>query len=108
MLDKLTKASFDPFLSQIFYLQPDNETTLPLELVEISARPRRDNLPSWFEPPVPLRLEPFSIIFRGPATPALPQQLYTLTHDQMGKLEGLFLVPIAADRKGRYYEATFN
>jgi hypothetical protein len=49
----------------------------------------------------------FSILFRGPTTPALEQATYILNHAELGELT-LFLVPIAADDTGRTYEAVFN
>ncbi|MCL1588453.1 MAG: hypothetical protein M3092_08540 [Actinomycetia bacterium] len=49
----------------------------------------------------------FSVLFRGPADPALVQATYALDHAELGGLT-LFLVPIAADDTGRTYEAVFN
>lgn len=48
----------------------------------------------------------FSIVFRGPAEPALSQDTYTLTHDELGELT-LFLVPVGIDADGATYEAAF-
>ncbi len=57
---------------------------------------------------------PFSVVFRGPLTPVLPQAIYPLTHDQLGPLD-LFLVPVgpeaAAAPQGpsmMRYEAVFG
>ena len=46
------------------------------------------------------------IVFRGPTEPSLPQRVYRLVNAEMGTLE-LFLVPIAPDAEGLYYEAVF-
>ena len=50
--------------------------------------------------------EPFSLQFRGPATPILPQAIYRLESDVMEPLE-IFLVPIAGNAIGVTYEAIF-
>jgi hypothetical protein len=34
--------------------------------------------------------------------------MYTVSHEQVGTVEALFLVPIDADEQGCYYEAVFN
>ena len=54
-----------------------------------------------------LRAEPFSLVLRGPASPALPQAIYGLEHPRQGRID-VFLVPIAADAAGVRYEALFN
>jgi hypothetical protein len=69
-----------------------------LELIEVSAgrepaagRPRRS----------------FSLLFRGPRAPHLPQRIYFLEHAAMGTVH-LFLVPITLDAQGSLYQAVFN
>ena len=49
----------------------------------------------------------FSLIFDGPAHPALGQKIYWLTHSQLGE-HAIFLVPIGADEATRRYQAVFN
>jgi len=49
----------------------------------------------------------FSVLFSGPAAPALQQGLYWLRHVALGEL-GIFLVPIARVDGGMRYEAIFN
>ncbi len=51
--------------------------------------------------------EQFSLHFRGPATPVLPQRIYRLDHPELGALE-IFLVPIRRDAAGITYEAVFT
>jgi hypothetical protein len=53
------------------------------------------------------RRAPFSIVFRGPATPILPQRIYRLEHPAIGSFD-LFLVPIGPDERGLRYEAIFT
>ncbi len=49
----------------------------------------------------------FSLLFRGPHEPLLPQQTYPFAHNQLGAFD-LFIVPIKRDADGLYYEAVFN
>ena len=53
------------------------------------------------------REQPFSLLFRGPLRPLLPQQITTLEHDTLGVLE-IFIVPVGPDEYGQRYEAIFN
>ena len=48
----------------------------------------------------------FSLLFRGPLEPLLPQGIYTLRHE--GDPIDIFLVPIGQDPGGTRYEAIFN
>jgi len=48
----------------------------------------------------------FSLYFRGPRAPLLPQRIYALDHSELGRLE-LFLVPIGQDGDATTYEAAF-
>jgi hypothetical protein len=57
--------------------------------------------------PAPGRRRPFSLIFRGPPAPVLPQRIYRLENAAMGALE-IFLVPIGPDAAGLRYEAIFS
>ncbi|RQO63031.1 hypothetical protein DBR47_00180 [Paucibacter sp. KBW04] len=61
---------------------------------------------------VPGQRQAFSLLFAGPAQPALEQGLYSLrklgeSGAEPGELE-IFLVPVGADAQGRQYEAIFN
>jgi hypothetical protein len=51
--------------------------------------------------------EPFSIVFRGPLEPVLPQRIYRFEHEALGAFE-LFIVPIGTDESGMQYEAVFG
>ena len=48
----------------------------------------------------------FSLVFRGPAEPVMPQGIYSLGHADLEDLE-LFLVPLGPDDVGMRYEAAF-
>lgn len=48
----------------------------------------------------------FSLIFRGPWEPTLPQATHGVDHGELGHLE-MFLVPIGPDATGMRYQAVF-
>jgi hypothetical protein len=48
----------------------------------------------------------FSLVFRGPLEPVLPQATYAVDHDELGHLD-VFLVPIGPDGEGMRYQAVF-
>ncbi len=50
---------------------------------------------------------PFTLLFRGPPAPILPQRIYTLEHAGLGRWD-LFLVPLGPDAEGGRYEAVFG
>jgi hypothetical protein len=50
---------------------------------------------------------PFSLIFEAPLDTSAPQQIFTITHDQLGAFE-LFLVPIGPQAGGLGYEAVIS
>ena len=50
---------------------------------------------------------PFSLIFRGPAEPLLPQATYNIEHPRLGPLD-IFIVPIGKDEHGVRYQAIFS
>lgn len=52
--------------------------------------------------------QPFSLLFKGPAVPVLPQSIYKIRHDGDGEPLDIFLVPVSADASGACYEAVFN
>lgn len=49
----------------------------------------------------------FSLVFRGPGAPWLPQATHRLVHPELGELD-LFLVPLGPDAEGMRYEAVFG
>jgi len=50
--------------------------------------------------------EQFTLLFRGPLEPLLPQATYRLDHADIGPVD-LFLVPLAPRADGAVYEAAF-
>jgi hypothetical protein len=50
----------------------------------------------------------FSLYFRGPAEPFLPQATYAFENDTVGGPHHIFVVPTARDAEGYRYEAVFT
>lgn len=99
MLDKLTVADFRERVGETFRVEsPNGPLALVLaEATDLAGRLQGDSS----------RRTPFSLIFRGPLQPFLPQRIYPLENDALGRLE-IFLVPIGPDEQGMRYEAVFN
>ena len=51
--------------------------------------------------------EPFSLIFTSPGRAVLPQRMYAIRHETMGR-EEIFMVPIAGDAEKVTYQSIFN
>ena len=101
MLEKFTIATFADRVGETFRICPDETQTVATELVDVTDLSARAGPEVAHYPRAP-----FSIVFRGPMSPILPQRIYRLEHDEIGTFE-LFLVPIGLDREGMRYEAVF-
>ena len=97
MLQDLTHASFEEHLDTPFRVHFGGEAPLEVVLYQVRLHEAHGGP----------RKQPFSLYFRGPRQPVLPQQIYRLEHDRMGTME-VFLVPIGPDGQGMGYEAVFN
>ena len=95
MEPSLTHETFAQHANTKFQVQVDENTSVELELTEISELKLHPNQ------------EEFAIVFRGLLNVFLGQGLRAVTHDQMGQFD-LFLVPVRQDEQGFYYEAVFN
>jgi hypothetical protein len=93
-LDELTLATFEPLVGEPFALETGGDS---LALVLDTATGLRER---------PGSRDPFSLVFRGPPEPLLPQAIYALDHATLGRLE-IFIVPIGRDATGVSYEAIF-
>ena len=99
MPENPTKETFKQYLSTKFRVRADAPRPLELELVEVKG---------WTTLPEEQKgMERFSITFRGPEDIFMPQQTYTLEHEQMDAFE-VFLVPVGRDASGYQYQAVFN
>ena len=81
------------------FLVPFVDGSIVLTLAEATSLAREES-------PGPRR-SPFSLVFRGPLSPVLPQRTWPLEHASLGRLE-IFIVPIGPDASGMRYEAIFN
>lgn len=100
MLETFTIDTFAPHLGDRFTTGDGDEALLTLTLE--GATP----LGSGTAAPNTTRA-PFSLVFLGPPTPILPQQIYRLSHETIGTFD-LFLVPIGRAAGGIRYEAIFT
>ena len=108
MLETFTIDTFQPHLGDLFQAAIDDVTSIDVCLVAVAPM-REQKRPTFGQQAAqaPQR-KPFAIVFRAPLDSPLPQRMYPLTHPRLGTLDQLFLVPIAEDGDGLYYEAVFN
>lgn len=97
----LEDLTYDTFAGRVGQRFRDAETGAELELLTVE-----DTTALLRHVPEGHRT-PFSLTFRGPADPLLPQSTRDLAHDELGGL-GIFLVPIAKDADGYQYQAVFS
>lgn len=102
-LEDFTLATFTPLLGEQFQILADDSVTLDVVLVAATEAPGH---PDPAEASGEARA-PFSILFRGPLQPLLPQRTYALSHEALGSFD-LFIVPIGQDEEGTQYEAVFG
>jgi len=98
VLSALTHETFAKELGSPFQLHWGAAAPLRLELVSATEFARAS---------AGMRRTPFSLLFRGPRQPVLPQKIYPLEHDRLGRLE-IFLVPIGPEGEGMRDEAVFT
>ena len=94
----LTFEAFASHLNTTFALKL-GESTIDLTLTGAAKQP--------FKPFRGQMREPFSLYFRSGSQVVLPQRIYPMAHDAMGRLE-VFIVPVAREPEGIVYEAVFN
>ena len=101
MLETFTLATFQPLVGERFQIAAD-QSPIDVVLAEANAPAAGGELESESG-----RVRaPFSIVFRGPLEPILPQRIYRFRHDALGSFE-LFIVPIGPDDDAMQYEAVF-
>ncbi len=98
MLSELTHETFAKEQGSSFQLDYGAGSPLHLELIRATAEKQSS---------VGSRRTPFSLLFRGPLQPVLPQKIYLLEHQRLGRLE-IFLVPLGPEGGGMRYEAIFS
>lgn len=97
-MSDLTLERFAALKGERFELRTEQSGPLVAELIEargLSATPFKGRLP-------------FSLLFKGPASPILPQSIYQVAHRSDAQPLDIFLVPVSADASGTCYEAVFS
>lgn len=99
-MDSITLQHFMPLLGQRFDVQVDPGNAVGTELAEATALP---------SPAVGAGREAFSLMFKGPPQPVLPQRIYRVAHDggALAPLD-LFIVPVRGSADAIWYEAVFT
>lgn len=97
MLETLKVDDFEPLTGQTFHLG-ELEIELRLERVARVMESERARL----------NRQPFSLYFRGPLEPPLPQRIYPLEHPNFAEPLEIFLVPVGRNDDGFEYEAVFS
>jgi hypothetical protein len=100
-LAKLTFEDFAALAGQTFTVDFDDVGRIELEV--IGASPHAANAPAVDSTGT---RSPFSVEFRGPVDPVLPQRTYVIAHEAVGAI-AVFLGPIGRDDAGTRYDAVF-
>jgi hypothetical protein len=100
MVEDFELETFSGRAGETFRLLLDDGSTVDLELVSVTPGVVTPNDPSGMR-------APFSVIFRGPLEPVMPQRIYRVEHDELGSFE-LFVVPVGSDELGMQYQAVFG
>jgi hypothetical protein len=98
-LDELGHRDFEPLVGGVFRMTLPSGEGHDLELVEVTPVPT-PTLPKGGR-------RGFSAVFRSRLPGHLPQGIYALENEAMGRLS-IFLVPIGPRGGGMCYEAVFN
>ena len=101
-VESFTLATFAPLVGDRFELVVGGSEVTEVILAHVDEPGPRSNAGA-----VGAARSPFSIVFRGPREPVLPQRIYTFRHEKLGSFE-LFIVPIGPDDEGMRYEAVFS
>jgi hypothetical protein len=100
-MDPLSQLTYETFRDRVGESFRDAEADVTFDLLEV------EDLTPIARNVSPDARTPFSLLFRGPAEPALPQGIRALEHHELGALP-IFLVPIAMEQDGLRYQAIFS
>jgi uncharacterized protein DUF6916 len=100
---EFTAHTFRPRIGDVFQFELGEGGELELELVEVEE----GGLEATEAAKAAGLREPFSILFRGPLEPLLPQGTYSVKQKQVGAFP-LFIVPISQDEADTRYQAVFG
>ena len=95
-------ASFAPLLGDRFQLVLGGSEIVDLILVEADGGRRGSDADADGA-----GRPPFSLVFRGPLEPVLPQRIYGFRNETLGSFE-LFIVPIGPAGEAMQYQAVFG
>ena len=97
-MPELSLAHFSALRGEHFAVHLENGEPMMAELVDSQG---------LFTAPYEGR-QPFSLLFKGPASPLLSHKIYRMVHRDHPESLEIFLVPVSADLTGACYEAVFN
>jgi len=97
MLDALTKEDWAKQIDENFQIRSDDINSYSIKLINVSGYGRSMGGDR----------EAYSLLFCGPVTPVLPQQIYRISSTKTGEFD-IFLVPIGPQSGGMVYEAVFT
>ena len=100
--ERLTEENFSRYLYSEFRFATAPFTAVSLQLVNVKRWEASDT-PQAQE----IKLDSFSVLFKGPRKTALESKIYQVTHDSMGTFE-LFISPVNERKKQRIYQAVFT
>ena len=96
---QLRYEDFKDRVGSVFTVRDDGFPQLELKLDEAVLTTNRG---------APAETRPsFNLMFVGAAEPVLPQKTYSLEHAELGQV-AIFLVPVAKNARGVFYQAVFN
>lgn len=98
-LELLTFDAFDGRVGEVFQVAAGSGETIQLRLMEVQRLSQRQSTPD--------SRDGFSLMFHGPLSHFLPQQIHSLEHAVMDEL-AIFLVPVGQDSDGYRYQAIFS
>ena len=103
----MTYTMFAPHISQVFQVHLGEGKTVPIELIQAKEKVIHEEDGRMGPGNIPVRTDPFGLLFIGPGDLYLPQRLYAFSHPVMGKFT-MCIVPVGKDSRGFIYEAVFN
>lgn len=98
MLESLTHDTFEARRGEVFTVRLEDGQAIETRLAQVQGSTERT---------ARIGRAPFSLIFRGPLRPILPQRIYTLENAAMGSI-AIFLVPLGPESGEMQYQAVFS
>jgi hypothetical protein len=94
-----SRAKFEALLNQTFYIDTHDHGVVTVKLIAVQATP--------VTTVQPIRIEQFSLTFRGLLLPSLPAGLYDVSHLSAGRVS-LYLKALPQQRSQPMYRADFS